>query len=239
MYKLEKTREFWDANPCGVHENYKATKNHRLKADPWVVEIIDKVNSYTGKILEVGCGQGVDSTLITLEYTGIDYSPESVATASRNGVALGLGHKYSVGNAEELEFSARSFDVYYSCGVLHHTNDEFKAIAEAHRVLKPSGTAFIALYNKASPKVFIALWLRKAQAALDALLETDRCIYKIIRKFGSYLGPFGTMFHECFGVPYLRGYSKKELENMFSAFSSVEIKSYGFMGYIWQIIAKK
>ena len=40
------------------------------------------------------------------------------------------------GDAENMPFADKSFDIVYSFGVLHHTPDTEKSIAEVHRVLR-------------------------------------------------------------------------------------------------------
>ncbi len=65
---------------------------------------------------------------------------------------------------------------------------------------------------------------------------------------------FGTLFLECFGVPWMEWYSKKELQDMFDKFGSVNIRPYGFnlprrssketdganvYGYFYKIDARK
>ncbi len=57
-----------------------------------------------------------------------------------------------------LDFPDDTFDVVYSHGVLHHTVDTEKAIAEVRRVLKPGGEAIIMLYNRISWFNFVS-WL--------------------------------------------------------------------------------
>ena len=61
---------------------------------------------------------------------------------------------------------------------------------------------------------------------LDKIFSKDRCVYKLLNK--EKTGFFGSMFLECFGVPWMEWYSERELRLMFSQFSKVSIKPYGF-----------
>src|SRR4051812_18909880 len=94
MDQLQTTREFWDANPCGVHSHYEQQKHQRYVMEPWLPGAVIKIAQREKSILEVGCGQGIDSTLLCAnmapdgEYVGIDYSPNSVAAAQANATAL-------------------------------------------------------------------------------------------------------------------------------------------------------
>ena len=262
---LATTRAFWDANPCGVHADYVKQKNQRYAMEPWIPAILHRLGSAHASVLEVGCGQGIDSTLICSalrpggRYVGIDYSSHSVEVACRNaaGIAdqLAVTPEYRVGNAEALEFDDGSFDAVYSLGVIHHTANEKQAIDEVHRVLAAGGTAYIFLYRKYAPKVTVAMLLRALQVGLDFVLGTERCIYRALRQRSSSSRRFGTMFLECFGVPYLKWYSRREIERLFANFARLRVSSVGPnlgslnvrpsvtgetpLGYFWRIEASK
>lgn len=53
-----------------------------------------------------------------------------------------------IGNVLELPWSDNSFDYVHSYGVMHHTTDWRKGLAEMARVLRPGGTLFIMMYGK-------------------------------------------------------------------------------------------
>jgi len=258
------TRRFWNANPCGAQGSYEDLKAQRYAMEPWVPKELRTIAAAQPRsVLEIGCGQGVDSIelcfLLPAEssYVGVDYSENSIAVAQANATAcysrLAVTPSYQVGNAEALPFENARFDAVYSMGVLHHTHDERRAIAEVLRVLRPEGTAYIALYRKPSVKVGIAQGLRLLQKSVDSVFRTDRSIYSLIKRFGTSSKMFGTMFHECFGVPYLKWYNRREIETLFSGFSKVSLKIYGAnlgrlsrggdretpTGYFWYITASK
>lgn len=259
---LESTRAFWDANPCGVHGDYTLQREQRYAMEPWLPGLLERIAARHVSLFEVGCGQGVDSIqLCTImrpggRYAGIDYSPLSIERAKANArlldSSLRVKPEYKVGNAEALEFSDSSFEAVYSMGVLHHTADEAAAVREILRVLKPGGKAYVCLYRRPAPKVAVAKLLRGVQRSLDLLLGTDRCIYQMLRRQGTSSRLFGTMFHECFGVPYMKWYSRKEIEALFVGFTDVDIISIGanlgrmvqsmqptLLGYFWLIEATK
>ncbi|MEO5373105.1 MAG: class I SAM-dependent methyltransferase [Alphaproteobacteria bacterium] len=235
--ELASTREFWDANPCGVHAGYEAQVQQRYAMEPYLPALLRRIGAAHANILEIGCGQGVDSTLLCAampaggSYIGIDYSPASVDVARRNADyvdgTLTVTPEYRVGNAEHLDFDDNHFDAVYSMGVLHHTANDLKAINEALRVLKPGGKAYIFLYRRPSLKVGVAKMLRALQAGLDMLLGTDRCIYGWLKRQGTHSRLFGTMFHECFGVPHMKWYNRQEIESAFQGYSRIETESYG------------
>jgi len=260
---LATTRSFWDANPCGIHAPYEEQRRRRYAVEPWIPALLQRIASRHSSILEVGCGQGVDSIELCTSlrqgssYVGIDYSPRSLAVAIANAKLLdprlAVRPKYQVGNAEALEFDAATFDAVYSLGVLHHTVDERAATREIHRVLAPGGKAYICLYRKPAPKVAVAKLLRAIQRSLDLLIGSDRCIYALLKRVGSPNQSFGTMFHECFGVPYMKWYNRAEISALFADFGAVKAFSIGAnlgglaggavrpspLGYFWVVEATK
>jgi len=65
----------------------------------------------------------------------------AIEHTQRRLAAFGLLSQLAVGNAEQLDFPDEYFDRVYSWGVLHHSPDTPKAVAEVWRVLKLGGQA--------------------------------------------------------------------------------------------------
>jgi SAM-dependent methyltransferase len=100
-------------------------------------------------VLDIGCGGGATSATFGYygaRYIGLDHSSNAARYSLRHLRGSG-GDGFTVqGNAESLPIRDHSIDVVYSNGVLHHTPNILTAMDEAWRVLKPGGTAIIALY---------------------------------------------------------------------------------------------
>lgn len=230
--------DFWSNNPCGVDGELSKVIEQRYRMEPWLPRELQAIPEELGKYLEVGCGQGVDSFYICSRldksdnYTAIDYSTESVKRAEgyvgEADAVFGLKvtPEFSKGDALNLGFADDTFDFVYSMGVIHHTPDPQQGIDEVYRVLKSGGQAKIFLYKRNSLKVGIAKFLRLLQWLSDKVLFQERIIYKLISK--KKTGFFGSMFLECFGVPWMEWFSEQELRVMFGKFSSVDIQPYGF-----------
>ena len=74
---------------------------------------------------------------------GDDARPEPrPARRARRKPAL-AGCAKLLGDAERLPFEDDSFDRYVSCGSIEYWPDPARAIAEAHRVVRPGGTALV------------------------------------------------------------------------------------------------
>lgn len=79
-----------------------------------------------------------------------DLTPQAIALTQKGlkEFALSTQGKIIEGNAENLPFAAQSFDHVNCQGVIHHTPDTEKCVAEFHRVLKPGGTVCFSVYYK-------------------------------------------------------------------------------------------
>ncbi len=225
---LQLTRSFWNANPCDGHADVDGRIRFRYQKEPWLPAILERVAEHRA-VLEVGCGQGTDALYCCrrmrrgCSYTGVDYSEKSIDNArcslEQYPEPIQVRPDFRVGNAESLDFVDRSFDCVMSIGVLHHTPNTQEAIDEVHRVLRPGGTAFIALYRLVSPKVFTAHVIRGAARLVDLAARQDRYLYRWCSRWGSdhFLG---TMLLECLGVPILKSYTRAQIGRMFGRFDS-------------------
>jgi len=103
----------------------------------------------TGRILDVGCGQGFESARFLgpgREVVGADYSPEAVRTASARYGPEGL--RVAQMDATALGFRTASFDGACSSHLIEHFRDPEPHVAELARVLKPAGVACVLTPNK-------------------------------------------------------------------------------------------
>ncbi len=104
--------------------------------------------SYSGKILDIGCGVG--SLLKRVPRTssqklfGIDIAPKLIEEAGKANPDADV----RVGDAEALPYESGMFDVVFMTEVLEHMLDFDKAVSELVRVLKPGGTAIVTVPNR-------------------------------------------------------------------------------------------
>jgi MPBQ/MSBQ methyltransferase len=100
----------------------------------------------TLRTVDVGAGTGfsteglvecVEASLVTL----VDQSPDQLRRAARKPSLAAC--ERVLGDAEQLPFSADSFDRYVSCGSIEYWPEPERAIAEAFRVLRPGGVALV------------------------------------------------------------------------------------------------
>ena len=96
--------------------------------------------------LDVGAGTGFSTVGIVERIepdavTMLDQSHDQLRRADAKPELTGC--RKLVGDAEALPFADDSFDRYVSCGSIEYWPDPARAIAEAHRVVRPGGTVLV------------------------------------------------------------------------------------------------
>src|SRR5271165_5116256 len=123
-----------------------AAKNQRR--GEWVRGLLEA--RAEDRILEVGCGPGVDVAALSHRVgyvTGVDVSREMVRQArGRNAKAIAL-HRVLVEQAsvEALPFESASFDKVFSINSVQFWPNVAAALGEVKRVLRPQGLLAIAI----------------------------------------------------------------------------------------------
>src|SRR5678816_3159753 len=82
--------------------------------------------------------------------TGADLTPRSIEITRHRFAVYDERGSFLITDGECLPFAEESFDVVYSNGVLHHTPDTARLVAEIHRVLRPGGRVIAMVYAESS-----------------------------------------------------------------------------------------
>ncbi len=223
-----RARAQWGADPCGaVHgrerefgsrEFFDDVERHRYEEyAPWMREVMGFDKFAGARLVEVGCGMGTDLLQFArggAQCTGVDLTPRSVEISQHRFRLYNMPGDFMLADAERLSFSDNTFDVFYSNGVLHHTPETAVAIREAHRILKPGGTAKVMLYHRNSWAYWVELMLKQG-------------IYR--RELFRGLSPADIMskyveFNESGGRPLVKVYSRREARKLFSMFKEVRVE---------------
>lgn len=175
------------------------------KANDSLIGVDLPLDSLTDKsVLNIGAGAGTEALL--LSYSGanciaMDITSQAAAAAEsliRKIGGKGLGVQ---ADARFIPLGDSTVDIVYSSGVLHHSPDMARSIAEIHRVLKPGGKAYIMLYATWS---IIFVQMRLMLSMGEKAWETGN------RK-----------------NPHTTTYTKRECQQMFSDFENVSIRKTG------------
>ncbi|MDQ5962364.1 MAG: hypothetical protein QG653_171 [Patescibacteria group bacterium] len=100
-------------------------------------------------VLDVGCGAGHGSNLLSKKYKkvyGVDISPEAIGYAKNNWGSDNI--EFVVGSAMDIPFPDSTFDAISAFEVFEHLTDWRKFLSELRRVLKPEGVVYISTPNK-------------------------------------------------------------------------------------------
>ena len=154
-------RGFWESEACGERYGHEQDRV-RYELEPEILRFADFDSARGKRVLEIGVGMGADFLRWARAgaiATGIDLTERAVELTRKRLSEDGLEADVKVADAEHLPFPDGSFDLVYSWGVLHHTPDPNRAIAEAQRVLAPGGHLRLMLYHRRS-WVAAAAWAR-------------------------------------------------------------------------------
>jgi ubiquinone/menaquinone biosynthesis C-methylase UbiE len=213
----------WNARACGELDGTKDSVEYfsRVEADryaqqPWQHDYF-RFADFAGKdVLEIGIGQGTDLLQFGkagAHCHGVDITDNHISITRRNFEVHGIPVDIRKIDATTLPFPDASMDCIYSFGVVHHIPEAEKVIAEAHRVLRPGGMLYLALYYKWSAFYLYTKLLRDGivrgwlfTKGHDGLLATIE------------MGADGVKIK-----PYVALYSKKQMRNLISAFEVDDI----------------
>jgi ubiquinone/menaquinone biosynthesis C-methylase UbiE len=104
-------------------------------------------------VLDVGCGSGIATQMLAeagANVTAVDLTDWAVETTRRRLGAFGLRGEVRQEDAEQLPFGDASFDLVFSWGVIHHSSDMDRALAELVRVCRPGGEIVLMVYHRRS-----------------------------------------------------------------------------------------
>jgi SAM-dependent methyltransferase len=166
----EAVRQHWQSEPCesrfgdGTADRrsfFEEIDRARYEHSPFIPDFARFAEANGKRVLEVGLGSGSDFMRWArsgARLWGRDLTEASIALVRERLALEGLAADVGVGDVEALEFQDGFFDLVYSYGVIHHTPDTPRAVAEIHRVLKPGGAARIMIYHARGLTVFYE-WL--------------------------------------------------------------------------------
>jgi 2-polyprenyl-3-methyl-5-hydroxy-6-metoxy-1,4-benzoquinol methylase len=101
-----------------------------------------------GKVLDIGCGAGYfvrEARKAGYDAEGVEFSAEA-ADFGRRAWNLPI----TVGNAQDVGFTGKSFDVVTLWHVLEHLSRPAEMLATVHRLLRPDGVLILTVPNFAS-----------------------------------------------------------------------------------------
>ena len=176
------------------------------------------------RVLEIGSGAGAHSCLFKrrgADVTAVDLTPaRALSTARKLALARGSGPARAYqADAENLPFRDEIFDVVYSNGVLHHSEDTNACIAEVKRVLKPGGRAVIMLYSRHSANYWLSIVPRGI--LFGGIFRWPEAEW--VGRVTEGTPKFGTTRN-----PITRVYSARAMRTLFSDFTVESLRKFSF-----------
>ena len=165
-----------------------------------------------GRVLELGMGGGLnlafyDPAKVSV-VEGVDPSAELRALAEAAPRPEGLKVALQAGRAEALPFEDNSFDTVVCTFTLCSVGDGAAALAEARRVLKPTGS-FLFCEHGLAPDADVVKWQRRIEPVWKALAggcHLTRPVSTAITAAGFTLADLQTMYLP--GTPRFAGWNE-------------------------------
>lgn len=122
--------------------------NKETRKKRFLDEIQIEPSQLKGKILiDIGCGNGVLTSALAeygMETIGFDVSPSVEAAYINN---KNPNTHFLQADLQNPPFHVKSFDIIYSSGVIHHTNNTELSFSCISTLVKPKGRLYVWLYK--------------------------------------------------------------------------------------------
>lgn len=171
--RQDKTRAYFDALAGRFGREYVPGRSWKALAESLLMLMPPMV------IADLGAGEGSFTQLLArraLQVIAIDSSPKMVEFASDLARKNGLTNvEFRLGDLESPPIAAGSCDLAFLSQSLHHAIHPTKAVAAAHRLLKPGGRLVILDLKRhtfeEAKELYADIWLGFAEVELDGFLR--------------------------------------------------------------------
>lgn len=170
---IDEVRAYWDQRPCNIRHSpsqvgsrqyFDEVEARKYRVEPHIPIFAEFHRWHEKRVLEIGCGIGTDTISFAragAQVVAVDLSPESLRLARRRAETFGLADRISFYEADAERLSSivppQPFDLVYSFGVIHHTPNPERVLAEVRQHFVQSNTTLkIMVYHRHSWKV---LWI--------------------------------------------------------------------------------
>src|SRR5574341_397120 len=162
---------YWDRRPCnirhsqseiGTRQYFDEVEARKYFVEPHIPRFAEFSRWGGKRVLEIGCGIGTDTINFARAgalVTAVELSEESLKLARRRAEVFGIESqiRFYHANAEELStvVPAQAYDLVYAFGVIHHTPQPERVMAQIRQHFVQSGSAVkVMVYHRYSWKVF-------------------------------------------------------------------------------------
>ena len=150
--------EFWD------YINEEISGKHFHLWEDFAKMFVENI-AFKGKLLDFGCGFGVESMLLSSHcssITGIDLDKIKISVFKKLLKQTGIKNiKAQVVDGENMPFRQKSFDFAFCNESLSHVGNIEKALAEIFRVLKTGGKIIVADTKRWHPYGLFMIYIKR------------------------------------------------------------------------------
>lgn len=215
----KEVKSYWEEEACGTSPDlikntniytkawFEEVENYRYSVEPFIHSIAQFSRHGGKKVLEIGVGAGSDHlnwARSGADLFGVDLTEKGIETTKKRLKLYDLNSNLQRIDAENLPFKDNYFDIVYSWGVIHHSEDTEQVIKEISRILKPGGKFLGMIYHRRSLHAFY-LWIKNALLKCKPWRSFNYVIYHYNESIAS------------------KAYTFKETKSLFSEFKSCKI----------------
>lgn len=215
----DEVKSFWEQEACGsskvivgnleplTKDWYERIEQYRYEVEPFIFSVAQFSRHAGKKLLEVGVGAGTDHLQWArsgVECHGVDLTDAALETTRNRFDIYGYKSNLQRLDAETLPFPDKNFDIVYSWGVIHHSENPELIVSEIRRVLKSGGVFIGMMYGRRSLFV-LKLWIKHALLKMKPWLSFADVVWDRVESVGT------------------KSYTPRELSVMFSEFKDIEL----------------
>lgn len=187
--RQEKERNIWDRLASGYDANTGKTYKDAYRES---IDRTKKLLDATDRVLEIGCGTGINSLGIASQcssVTGVDISPVMIEQARTKAASENVQNlTFEVFDGYTLPFDSAAFDKVLLFNILYIVKEPQTLLAEAHRLLKPGGL----------------------------LVTATDCLKEPVDLYSRIVMGYEWAMHKLGIIPFISFYRKKDVESLIS-----------------------
>ena len=171
--RQDKMRTFFDSVAGRLGKDYVPGKSWKSLAEALLRLMPPMV------IADLGAGEGASSLLLAQNakrVIAVDTSAKMIDVAREQALRAGiLNIEYRLGDMEDIPIDSSTVDLAFFSQSLHHALHPARALAEAHRILKPGGRIVILDLAKhrfeEDRELYADEWLGFSESDLESMLQ--------------------------------------------------------------------
>jgi len=171
--RQDKMRTFFDSVAGRLGKDYVPGKSWKSLAEALLRLMPPMV------IADLGAGEGASSLLLAQNakrVIAVDTSAKMIDVAREQALRAGiLNIEYRLGDMEDIPIDSSTVDLAFFSQSLHHALHPARALAEAHRILKPGGRIVILDLAKhrfeEARELYADEWLGFSESDLESMLQ--------------------------------------------------------------------